>query len=1102
MAIHVVGLVVRRILTCTGFQGRNPLLHIHLMGRFAVSVGDRDVAADAWGLRRAQDVVKALALTPGKRLQRDQLLDRFWPERDPDRAAHSLNQALYVARRAIASAGGDGHRTLRFTSETLMLCPDSALWVDADAFEQVACEAVGTGDAEQCRVALDLYTGELLPDDRYVDWVLPVRDRLARLHVDVMSVLARHLEVAGDLSGAADLLRRLLAETPLHEPTCRRLMRVYALAGDRSAAAEQFDRFGEVLRRALGLAPDGATTALAENIAAGRFAPAAWGPASPAGARLPTNLSMPVSSFIGRERELQELPALIASGRLVTLVGAGGCGKTRLAIEVAGRCLDAHAGGVFMVELAAVARPAEVALETARTLDVREGPDETVADAVARRIGHDHMLLVLDNCEHLASAAAALASVLLGACSRLVVLATSREPLRVPGEVVRRVAPLETPNPAHLPRAERLIMFDAVRLFTERVQALQPNFRVDSTTAADVADVCVRLDGMPLALELAATRVPALSLRGVAQHLDDRFRLLTRGSRAALSRQQTLEATVDWSYDLLEPREQKLFRRLSTFHGPFDLGAAQAVAESAIGRREVVPVLGELVERSMVVADGTEGHRRYRLLETMRAYGHAKLRQLDELSDARTDHARWVLELAAPNASDQSRVDRARQVSRLASMHDNLRPAMDHLSSTDPQSATRLAVLLWPYWLWRSHLGEGLSLLEGVLAHAADPSRERFEALVGAVALSVRWRFEASERHVYSALADARALDDGRAICRALLLAVGAPWCRGETAAAAEHMADARKIAREGGDVGAEVAAILMLATAAAAGQDLDDARDLLAEADALVPGVSEDDPVLCLFTLGAWMPTRRRGVLRLMWNETWVVFEDLVGAPLRARIHAARANLERMAGRIDDAQVWLDRSMALYRSTGDASGEALIWCRRGQMAFTAGDLHTATTHLEASLRLREDIGHVRGAEVSLISLARVAAERGNTDAAHGYLDRVEALSRRHLDRVAYGMTMIERGILALDDGRPTDAVARLQEALEIDRALGDPTQLACVLRDLGCAQVAAGMTKDAIASLSEAQALFVRGGYQREAARCQRAVRTVGSHLDDQADD
>lgn len=1077
--------------------GGTHVLGVHLLGRFAVSVGDRDVATDAWGLRRAQDVVKALALAPGKRLHRDQLLDRFWPGRDPGRAAHSLHQALYVARQAIASAGGDGRGALRFAAQTVVLCPGSDLWVDADAFEDVARDAIRVGDADRCRAALELYAGELLPDDRYVEWILPIRDRLARLHLDVMSEVARHLEVAGDLSGAAELLHRLVVEAPLHEPSYRRLIRVYGLAGNRTAAAEQFDRLEEVLRGELGVAPDEATTTLAGDAAAGRLAPAGRGFSSRAGARPRTNLSVPISSFVGRERELQDLPALVATTRLVTLVGAGGCGKTRLAVEVARRCLDAYSGGVFVVELAAVTPPGEVARETARALGVHEGPDETAADAISRWIGQDHMLLVLDNCEHLANSVAALVSMLLGACPHLVILATSREPLRVPGEVVRRVPPLATPDPAHLPPIEHLATFDAVRLFAERVQALQPDFTVDGATAADVVDVCGRLDGMPLALELAATRVPALSLRGLARHLDDRFALLTGGSRVALSRQQTLEATVGWSYDLLDPRQQAVFRRLSTFHGPFDLAAAEAVADAAVARRDVAPVLGDLVERSMVVAEGAEGHRRFRLLETMRAYGTAKLRQLDELSDARTDHAQWVLDLAAPSARDRDRVDRARCL-RLASIHDNLHPALDHLWSTDPQRATRLAVMLWPYWLSRSHLREGLDQLERVLTRTADPSHDGIEALVGAAALSVRWRFRASERHVDRALADARALGDDRAVCRTMLMSTGRPWCRGETTTAAGSMARAREIARAAGHVGTEVAAILMLATAATAREEFGDARDLLAEADALVPGVPDDDPALCLYTLGAWMPTRRRGVLRLMWNETLVVFEDLVGLPLRARIHAARTNLERLAGRTDDAHGWLDRAMALYRSAGDGAGTALVRCRRGQIAFTAGDLDTATHHLEASLRLREDIGHVRGAEESMISLARVAAERGDVGAAHWYLDRVEALSRQYADRIALGMVQIERGILALDDGCPDAATARLQDALDIGRALGDPTHLACVLRDLGVAQAAAGMTEAAIASFTEAHELFQRDGHHHEANHL-RVARSAVTDLDGQ---
>lgn len=1060
------------------------MLRVCLLGGFTVSVGDRDVDTTAWRLRHAKDVVKALALSPGARLQRDQVLDRLWPDKDPQAAAHSLHQALYAARRAITSAGGDGRAALQLAAETLVLCPDSDVWIDTEVFARTAREALDTGDPDRCRDALDLYQGTLLPDDRYVDWIQPHRDQLAQLHDDVVRELARHLEAAGNFAAAADLLRALIAKAPLDEPTHRQLMRVYALAGNRRAAIEQFDRLGETLQEELGVSPDVSTTALADDIIDGRLAPAREPSAPRPWARPTTNLTIPISSFVGRERELDELPGLLATRRLVTLVGAGGCGKTRLAIEVGRRCLDTYTAGVYLVELAAVRTPAEVARETARTLGVREGPEETVAEAVARRVGDDDLLLVLDNCEHLANAAVELASTLLGTCPRLTILATSREPLRVPGEVVRRVSSLDVPDPADLPPPDDLVTYDAVRLFTERVQAAQPDFRVDGQTATDVADVCFRLDGMPLALELAATRVPALSLSGLAQHLDDRFRLLTTGPRTALTRQQTLEATVDWSYDLLAPREQALFRRLSTLHGPFDLPAAETLGEPIVGRRDVAPLLGELVERSMVVADDAENHHRYRLLETMRAYGHAKLRQQGELSAARTDHARWILDLAAPDTTGEVLVDRPR---RLASVHDNLRPALDHLLATNPRRAVRLAGMLWPYWLWHAHLGEGLGLLERVLASAAEPCPERFEALVGAAAVGLRWRgAEAMAHHAERALADARTLGDGHAICRALLLCAHDPWCRGDTTTATEHMAQARHIARERGHVGAEIAAIMALATAAATRHHVDEARALVADADALAARLSADEQVLWQYTLGSWMPTPRRGVLRLMWSETWVVFDHLVGPTVQAHVHAARANLERLAGCIDEAHGWLDRALSLFRSTGDVYGEALVRCRMGQVAFTEGNLDAATRHLEASLLLDEEIGHVRGVEVNLISLARVAGERGDTAAAHRYLDRVEILSRQHLDRIAMTMAMIERGILAMDEGRAHWATECLSEALT-NRAAWVPHHAACVSRDLGIAQIAAGMVEEARATLSRAEGLLRRHGAEREADECRR---------------
>ena len=332
------------------------------------------------------------------------------------------------------------------------------------------------------------------------------------------------------------------------------------------------------------------------------------------------NLPVQLTNFIGRDREIAELLRLVASTRLLTLTGAGGCGKTRLALELAAHALNRFPDGLWVVELAALSDASLVTQTVASVLDVREGPNRTIYEALSGYVRDRQILLVLDNCEHLIAACAQLAEALLRAAPRLSILATSREGLGITGETIWRVPSLSLPDPPHAASAETLRQYDAVRLFLERSAAVDPEFSVTRANAAMVAQVCHRIDGIPLAIELAAARLKVLSIEQINARLNDRFRLLTGGSRTAVARQRTLEATVDWSYDLLSDSERRLLRRLSVFAGGWTIEAAEDVSSGeGIGRNEVLDLLSRLVDKSLVNVDNDiDGSRRYRFLETVR----------------------------------------------------------------------------------------------------------------------------------------------------------------------------------------------------------------------------------------------------------------------------------------------------------------------------------------------------------------------------------------------------------------------------------------------------------------------------------------------------
>jgi predicted ATPase len=477
-------------------------------------------------------------------------------------------------------------------------------------------------------------------------------------------------------------------------------------------------------------------------------------------------LPLETSSFIGRERELGELRALLDRTRLLTLTGTGGAGKTRLALELARGVAASARDGVAYVELAAVGAPGQVATAVAAALDVRALPGENVEDAIGAFLATRSLLVVLDNCEHVLASCATIADRLLRGAGGLRIVATSREPLRVPAEIVFRVPSLGIPDPEGPLVVGDLLGFEAVRLFVERAAAVAPGFELRDDNALDIARICFRLDGLPLAIELAAGRMGALGPASIAERLDDRFRLLRAGSQTAPTRQQTLAATLSWSHDLLSPEERVLLRRLAVFSGTFDLAAVEAVCSSSdVEEADIADVLARLVEKSLVAADDHPRERRYHLLETVRLYARERLDDAGEWAAFADRHAAWAMALA----------ERESWSPLLDPEAPNLRIALDTLMARDPQGALRFCVALRPFWLRRIDLDEGRGRIEHALAAAPERTALRAAGLVASASLNLRAGMVASvgEGLLRESLSVAEEIDDARAQWRALHLLGG-----------------------------------------------------------------------------------------------------------------------------------------------------------------------------------------------------------------------------------------------------------------------------------------------------------------------------------------
>ncbi len=497
------------------------------------------------------------------------------------------------------------------------------------------------------------------------------------------------------------------------------------------------------IAQALGLSPAEVTLPGRSSTPGGARAspdPEAAGALKALTASRPPTLPVSVTSFIGRTRELAEVKQRLSATRLLTLTGPGGCGKTRLALQAATDLADKFVDGVWFVELSTLSDPRLVPYLVATALGVREEPNRPLAVTLVDALHPRRLLLVLDSCEHLIAACAEFSHTLLHGCPQLRILATRREVLGVAGELAWRVPPLASPDPQRLLSIEDLVQYEAVQLFVERARTALLTFTLTNRNASVVAQVCYRLDGIPLAIELAAARVKVLAVEQIAARLDDRFHLLTGGGRMVLPRQQTLQAAMDWSYDLLSEPERRLWHRLSVFAGGWTLEAAEAVcAGVGFDVADVLDRLTSLVDKSLVNVEAPDGEARYRLLETIRQYGLKKLERSGQAAVVRRQHLQWFVGLAERAEAELTGPDQGIWLERLETEYDNLWAVLEW-SQTEAQGAEaglRLAAALWRFWLVHGHLREGRRWLEAVLAGSRVAwVAARAKALYGAGALA------------------------------------------------------------------------------------------------------------------------------------------------------------------------------------------------------------------------------------------------------------------------------------------------------------------------------------------------------------------------------
>jgi predicted ATPase/DNA-binding SARP family transcriptional activator len=1057
------------------------MVQIRLLGGFVVAVAGRPLSDDAWRLRRARTLIKLLVLAPDHRMHRDQLMERLWPEGAP--AGNSLHQVIYTARRAL----GDAPVQLAMRDHVVTLA-GAALWVDVDEFEAHALRAREVRTIDAYRAALGLYGGELLPEDRYEDWAQARREALRETQLALLVELAALQTEADDRGGAVETLQHAVIEDPLHEAAHRELMRLFALDGRSQQALAQYQQLRDGLRRELGADPDPQTRELYREMLAGQLdADAAGAP--------PSGLPRQPTRFVGRERELAELERLLDDAPLLTLTGPGGCGKSRLALELAARREPLYAHGARLVELAPIRDPALVVSETARALGIQLRAGDDAVAALVARVGDAHLQLVLDNCEHLIDACAALANALLRSCPNICVLATSRERLRIPGEAAWRVPALSLPASRAATTAADLERSEAVRLFCERAEATSRAFALNDDNAEAVAEICRRLDGMPLALELAAARADLLSPAQIAQRLGDALVLLGAGSRTGLTRQQSLRATLEWSHDLLSEPEQALYRRLGVFAGTFGVEAVEAIC----GCHAALDLLARLAEKSLVQVEAEAGGHRYRLLETIRQHAGERLAAAGERDRIEAAHRTWYLTLAeAADRDIDPAVAAAWPAERLEAEHDDLRAALASAIRRDPPAALRLAAALWWFWMARGYFVEASWRLEEALAAAPEPSPERGRALFAAAGISVRQRKGRHERVAAlggEAVAIARAGGRPQAVARALerlgLLVMG----MFRFAAAEQIFAEGLALAVEIGDKPVVVAIKQAQGVLAGCRGDNADARALFAECLTLLDEIEDERAPLfwASHISPAILPVGPGGVPRAFFEDTFVLLRAVSRRAGVAHVLCNMAEAWRSDGRPEAAREPLERALALFRDLEDTQGMGVALNILGNLARETGDYEAGREWFAEALTLRRAARDRREIAMTLLGMGVLGLYAGD-ESARAQIDEAAAIFERTDDGPGSQLLPLNVANFELDTGHPLRAYELLEGIATPDEHVLVRSR-GWVAATLGEAAIAIGDAQRAQRAFADALRSFMELGEERGVRR----VRELSTQLDSQ---
>jgi predicted ATPase/DNA-binding SARP family transcriptional activator len=690
------------------------MIKLCLLGSFELIAEDHAIHLPT---RKMESLLTYLLLHPAVQ-NRERLAALFWGDSPDELARRSLRTALSALRKEL------GEDFLITDRDTVQLNPQFPLWVDVREMETQAREILAANHHNVLNIDVDLYRGDFL-QDYYDEWVLEERDRYRSLFIEALAHFAQILKSKGEYQRAITVAQKIISIDSVNESAYQQLIFSYQALGKRSEALKSYDECQRRLGDQLGVKPSAETIALYEQIKKS---------SGMTSGRAKSNLPIPLTSFIGREQEIKSLEEIFEGTRLLTLTGVGGCGKTRLAIQLAGQISGQFSDGVWWVELAAIQDEKLLVQTVKKTLGISDNEIASAEESMINYLNTKRVLLVVDNCEHVITTCAQLIEKILSQCSSVKILATSREALSIHGEIAWLVPSLSLP-----PRdqANDILKWECPRLFVERAASFRPDLQVTDLSIPALLRICRALEGIPLAIELAAARVKTLSLEQLAARIDDKLTLLTTGSRTALPRQQTLRATIDWSYELLSAREQFILQRLSVFYGTWTLEAAEFVCMGDdFAASQILDFITRLLDKSLIVSENHNGEIRYRMLEIIRQYAQEKLAERNETEIVRDRHLQYYLDLAQKANPHWFSRNQANLIKQFNAEYPNLLVALTrgleslgHLNNLI--LGIKLASALGPFWNFLAEYNEGQMWLKkaidqvNVLLAAPDLGSEK-----------------------------------------------------------------------------------------------------------------------------------------------------------------------------------------------------------------------------------------------------------------------------------------------------------------------------------------------------------------------------------------